>query len=168
MPAEPLRMDLTKIAPDAYRHFLQLEDVIGGHVDRKLLHLIKLRSSQINGCAFCIAMHTDEALRDGESTERLTLLDAWEESSLYSEKERAALAWAEEVTLIADSGASKESFEALKPHFSEEEIGWLTFAIVQINGWNRIAISSRAQYNRKQAENAAQPSAAAEKTREPA
>ena len=168
MPAEPLRMDLTKIAPDAYRHFLQLEEVIGRHVDRKLLHLIKLRASQINGCAFCIAMHTDEALRDGESTERLTLLDAWEESSLYSEKERAALAWAEDVTLIAESGASKESFEALKAHFSEEEIGWLTFAIVQINGWNRIAISSRAQYNRKLFENAGQPNAAPERTPEPA
>jgi len=168
MPAEPLRMDLTKIAPDAYRHFLQLEKVIGRHVDRKLLHLIKLRASQINGCAFCIAMHTDEALRDGESTERLTLLDAWEESSLYSEKERAALAWAEDVTLIAESGASKESFEALKAHFSEKEIGWLTFAIVQINGWNRIAISSRAQYNRKMFENAAQAETAPEKTPEPA
>ena len=148
MPAEPLRMDLSKIAPDAYRHFLQLEGLIMQHVDRKLLHLLKLRASQINGCAYCIAMHTDEALRDGEPTERLMLLDAWEESTLYSEKERAALAWVEEVTLIADSGASKESFEALKPHFSEDEIAWLTLAAVQINAWNRIAISSRAQYDR--------------------
>ena len=148
MPAEPLRMDLSKIAPDAYRHFLQLEGLIMQHVDRKMLHLLKLRASQINGCAYCIAMHTDEALRDGEPTERLTLLDAWEESTLYSEKERAALAWVEEVTLIADSGASKESFEALKPHFSEDEIAWLTLAAVQINAWNRIAISSRAHYDR--------------------
>src|SRR6476469_1416777 len=148
MAAEPLRMDLSKIAPDAYRHFLQLEGLIMQHVDRKLLHLLKLRASQINGCAYCIAMHTDEALRDGEPTERLTLLDAWEESTLYSEKERAALAWIEEVTLIADSGASKERFEALKPHFSQDEIAWLTLAAVQINAWNRIAISSRAQYDR--------------------
>jgi AhpD family alkylhydroperoxidase len=147
MGAEPMRIDLAKIAPDAYRHFLQLEGVIARHVDRKLLHLIKLRASQINGCAFCLAMHTDEALRDGEPAERLTLLDAWEESTLYSEKERAALAWAEEVTLIADSGASRETFDALKAHFSEEEIGWLTLAAVQINAWNRIAISSRAQYD---------------------
>jgi alkylhydroperoxidase family enzyme len=93
-------------------------------------------------------MHTDEALRDGEPVERLTLLDAWEESTLYSDKERAALAWAEEVTLIADSGASSESFEALKVHFSEDEIAWLTLAAVQINAWNRLAISSRAQYDR--------------------
>jgi AhpD family alkylhydroperoxidase len=148
MAVEPLRMDLSKIAPDAYRHFLQLEGIIGQHVDRKLLHLLKLRASQINGCAFCIAMHTDEALRDGEPTERLTLLDAWEESSLYSDKERAALAWIEEVTLIADSGASKDTFDALKAHFSEEEIAWLTLAGVQINSWNRMAIGSRAQYDR--------------------
>ena len=168
MAAEPLRMNLSKIAPDAYRHFLQLEAVIASRVDRKLLHLIKLRASQINGCAFCIAMHTDEALRDGEPPERLTLLDAWEESSLYSEKERAALAWAEEVTLIADSGASKESFEALKEHFSEEEIGWLTLAVVQINSWNRIAISSRSQYDRKMFENAAQADSRQEKAPEPA
>lgn len=168
MPAEPLRMDLSKLAPDAYRHFLQLEGLIGGHVERKLLHLLKLRASQINGCAFCIAMHTDEALRDGEPVERLTLLDAWEESSLFSEKERAALAWIEEVTLIADSGASKDTFDALKAHFSEEEIGWLTFAIVQINGWNRIAISSRAQYNHRTSATAAQPEATPEKAPEPA
>ena len=148
MAVEPLRMDLSKIAPDAYRHFLQLEGIIGQHVDRKLLHLLKLRASQINGCAYCIAMHTDEALRDGEPTERLTLLDAWEESSLYSDKERAALAWIEEVTLIADSGASKDTFDALKAHFSEEEIAWLTLAGVQINSWNRMAIGSRAQYDR--------------------
>lgn len=148
MPAEPLRMDLSKIAPDAYRHFLQLEGLIMQHVDRKLLHLLKLRASQINGCAYCIAMHTDEALHDGEPVERLTLLDAWEESTLYSEKERAAFAWIEEVTLIADSGASKPAFDALKAHFSDDEIAWLTLAAVQINAWNRIAISSRAQYDR--------------------
>ena len=148
MAAEPLRMDLSKIAPDAYRHFLQLEGLVSQRVEPKLLHLLKLRASQINGCAYCIAMHTDEALRDGEPTERLTMLDAWEEATLYSEKERAALAWVEEVTLIADSGASKESFEALKSHFSEEEIGWLTLAATMINAWNRMAISSRAQFTR--------------------
>lgn len=162
MAAEPLRMDLSKIAPDAYRHFLQVEGLVGQHVDRKLLHLIKLRASQINGCAYCIAMHTDEALRDGEPTERLTMLDAWEESTLYSEKERAAFAWIEEVTLIADSGASKESFEALKGHFSEQEIGWLTLAAVMINAWNRMAISSRAQYDRAMFAHAAPPQKAIE------
>ena len=157
MAAEPLRMDLSKIAPDAYRHFLQLEGLVGQHVDRKLLHLLKLRASQINGCAYCIAMHTDEALRDGEPTERLTMLDAWEESTLYSEKERAALAWIEEVTLIAESGASKESFDALKTHFGEAEIGWLTLAAVMINAWNRVAISMRTPAGTYQPAKAATP-----------
>ena len=147
MAAEPPRMDLSKIAPEAYRHLRGLEEVIGRHVERKLLHLLKMRASQINRCAFCLAMHTEEALRDGESPQRLTLLDAWEESTLYSEKERALLAWVEEVTLIAESGASKESLAVLQQHFSEEEIAWLTLAIVQINAWNRLAISSRAQYH---------------------
>src|SRR4051794_4732827 len=98
--AEPLRMDMTKLAPDAYKQLLQLEQVIARKVDRKLLHLIKLRASQINGCAYCIGMHTDEAVRDGDSPERLLLLDAWEESSRFSDKERAALEWVEEITLI--------------------------------------------------------------------
>lgn len=148
MGAEPQRMDVYRIAPEAYRHLTQLEAVIARHVDRKLLHLIKLRASQINGCAFCIALHTDEALRDGEAPERLTLLDAWEEAGVYSDQERAALAWTEEVTLIADSGASREAFDAVKAHFSDEEAAWLTLAIMQINSWNRVAIASRAQYDR--------------------
>jgi AhpD family alkylhydroperoxidase len=164
MAAEPLRMDLSKIAPDAYRHFLQLEGLVMQHVDRRLLHLLKLRASQINGCAFCIAMHTDEALHDGESTERLTLLDAWEDSAVYSDKEQVAIAWIEEVTLIADSGASKESFEALKVHFNETEIGWLTLAAVLINSWNRMSISCRAQYDRAKF----QPAQAQQKVPEPA
>ncbi len=92
-------------------------------------------------------MHTDEALRGGESPERLTLLDAWQESPVYSDKERAALAWVEELTLIADSGASREAYDALKQHFNDEQIGWLILAVMQINSWNRIAISSRSQYD---------------------
>src|SRR3954447_10184360 len=111
---EDLRMDLTKLAPEAYRHLLQLEGVIAAKVDRRLLHLIKLRASQINGCAYCIGMHTAEALRDGEAPERLLLLDAWHESSAFSEKERAALEWVEEITLIADGHAGKEAFDGLK------------------------------------------------------
>jgi AhpD family alkylhydroperoxidase len=146
---EAQRMDLTKLAPDAYRHLLALEQTIAGKVDPRLYHLIKLRASQINGCAFCIAMHTDEGLRDGDSIERLVLLDAWEESSLYTDKERAALEWVEDVTLIADTHAPRESFDGLKEHFSDEEIGYLTLAAMMINSWNRIAISSRAQYDRK-------------------
>ena len=92
-------------------------------------------------------MHTDEALRDGETTERLTLLDAWPESSRYTEKERAALAWIEEVTLIADTGASDEAYDGLKAQFSGDEIIWLTTAATLINAWNRIAIASRIEYH---------------------
>jgi AhpD family alkylhydroperoxidase len=145
---ESQRMDFTKTAPEAYRLLGQLEKTIAGHVDRRLLHLVKMRASQINGCAFCIGMHTDEALRDGETPERLLMLDAWHESALFDDKERALLEWVEEITLIADGHAHKDAFEALKPHFSEEEIGWLTLAAAMINTWNRIAISSRAKYDR--------------------
>ena len=145
---EAPRMDITKLAPEAYRHLIALEQTIAGKIDPKLYHLVKLRASQINGCAFCIGMHSDEALRDGESLERIVLLDAWEESSLYSDKERAALEWIEDLTLIADTHAPRESFEGLKEHFSNEEIGFLTLAAAMINTWNRIAISSRAQYDR--------------------
>src|SRR5262249_20742810 len=98
---EQLRMDVTKVAPDAYPHLLGLEAVIGGKIDKGLHHLIKLRASQINGCAYCIGMHSDEALRDGEKPERLLMLDAWHESGLFSDKERAALEWVEEITLIS-------------------------------------------------------------------
>jgi AhpD family alkylhydroperoxidase len=145
---EPVRMDITKLAPEAYRHLLQLEQIVAGKIDRKLYHLLKLRASQINGCAFCLGMHSDEALRDGETAERLFLLDAWEESSAFSEKERAALKWIEELTLVADTHASKEAFDGLKRFFSEEEIAYLTLTAALINSWNRIAIASRGQYDR--------------------
>jgi AhpD family alkylhydroperoxidase len=145
---EQQRMDITKLAPEAYRHLLALEQTVAAKLDRKLFHLLKLRASQINGCAFCIGMHSDEAMRDGETAERLLLLDAWQESSAFSEKERAALQWIEELTLIADSHASQEAFDGLKKFFSEEEIAYLTLTGVAINAWNRIAIASRGQYDR--------------------
>ena len=161
---EQQRMDVTKLAPEAYKHLLQLEQAIAGKLDRSLYHLIKLRASQINGCAFCIGMHSDEALRDGDTPERLLLLDAWHESSAFSEKERAALEWIEELTLIAESHASKEAFDGLKRFFSEEEVAYLTLAAAQINTWNRIAIASRGQYDRAQFHKVA----VAEKVTEPA
>jgi AhpD family alkylhydroperoxidase len=140
------RMNIAQIAPEAYRHLLQMEKLIADKLDRKLIHLIKLRASQINGCAYCIVMHTEEALADGEPPHRLTLLDAWQESSLYDDKERAVLRWVDEVTLISQTHASSEAFEALKAHFTTDEIGWLTLAGVLINAWNRIAISSRQEF----------------------
>jgi alkylhydroperoxidase family enzyme len=92
-------------------------------------------------------MHTEQALHHGEKVERITALDGWHESPLFTEKERVALAWTEEITLIADTSASREAFEALEPHFSDDEITWLILAAVQINSWNRIAIATRAQYD---------------------
>jgi AhpD family alkylhydroperoxidase len=141
------RMNVAAVAPDVYRHLMQLEELVADKIEPRLLHLLKLRGSQINGCGYCIGMHTDEALRDGDTPERLTMLDAWPESSLYSDKERAALQWVEEVTLIADSGASDEAFDKLKTQFNDEEIVWLTTAATLINAWNRIAISSRIEYH---------------------
>jgi AhpD family alkylhydroperoxidase len=149
------RMNVAGVAPDVYHHLTQLEELVAGKIERRLLHLLKLRASQINGCAFCIGMHTHEALRDGDTPERLTMLDAWPESSLYSDKERAALQWVEEVTLIADSGASDEAFDTLKAQFSDEEIVWLTTAAVLINAWNRIGISSRLEFQPPRAKPAA-------------
>ena len=160
---EQPRFKLTDMPQEAYRHLLELEGLIARHVEPTLYHLIKLRASQINGCAYCLEMHTDEALRIGERPERLTALDGWHESPLYTDKERAALAWTEELTLIADRHASREAFDALKAEFSDEEIGWLILAAVQINSWNRIAISTRAQYKRLSPARAAE-----EKTAEPA
>ena len=164
MAVEPPRFDLTQLNPEAYRHLTELETLIARHVEPTLYHLIKLRASQINGCAFCLAMHTDQALHHGERPERLVSLDAWAESPLYSDKERAALAWTEELNLIAENGAPKESFSELKPHLPEERRSLLLLAPVQINSWNRLAISSRAQYDRKMFA----PAARSEKTPEPA
>jgi AhpD family alkylhydroperoxidase len=144
---EPPRFSLTDLNPEVYRHLSQMEALIARNVEPALYHLIKLRASQINGCAFCLQMHTAEALKIGERPERMTALDAWEESPLFTDKERAALRWTEELTLIADTGASSEAYEELKAHFSQDEIGWLILAAVQINAWNRIAISSRSQYD---------------------
>jgi AhpD family alkylhydroperoxidase len=146
---EPPRFELNALPQDAYRHLLQMEGLIAQHLDLTLYHLIKLRASQINGCAFCLAMHTDEALKHGEKVERITALDAWHESPLFSDKERAALAWTEELTLIAERHASRLAFDELKRHFSDEEISWLILAAVQINRWNRFAISTRAQSDPK-------------------
>ena len=144
---EPPRFQLSDMPQDVYRHLRQIEVLLAQHVDLTLYHLIKLRASQINGCAYCLAMHTDEATKHGEKVERITALDGWHESPLFTDKERAALAWTEELTLISEKHASREAFDELKRHFSDEEIGWLIIAAVQINSWNRISISTRAQYD---------------------
>ena len=114
-------------------------------LEKSLIHLVKMRASQINGCAYCLDMHSKEARKDGESEQRLYLLEAWEEVSLYTPRERAALAWTEAVTRIADTRAPDATYEELRRHFSEAEIVNLTTAIGVINLWNRLCVSVRIQ-----------------------
>jgi AhpD family alkylhydroperoxidase len=113
-------------------------------LERGLLHLVKLRASQINGCSYCVDMHSREARHDGESEQRLYLVAAWKESPLFSDRERAAFAWVEAVTKIADAGVSDELYEAALRHFSEEELTKLTVAVGMINIWNRLCVSFHA------------------------
>ena len=140
------RLNPLKAAPDAYKAVFALEKYVRGAVDKMLLHLVKLRASQINGCAFCVDMHVKEALDDGEDVQRLHLLCTWRESPLYSDKERAALAWTESLTLISQTGAPDADYDALRKHFSEVEIVNLTVAIGMINLWNRWSVGFRSQH----------------------
>ncbi|HZW47941.1 MAG TPA: carboxymuconolactone decarboxylase family protein [Microvirga sp.] len=112
-------------------------------LEHSLLHLVKVRASQINGCAYCIHMHTKEARAQGETEERLYLLDAWRESPLYSDRERAALAWTEALTLVAETHAPDNDYALLSAHFTPEEQVKLTVLIGTINTWNRLAIGFR-------------------------
>ena len=115
-----------------------------GGLEESLADLVKIRASQINGCAFCLDMHTAEARKRGETEQRLYLLDAWRDSPLYSERERAALAWTEALTRLPETGAPDEVYRAVKAQFSDEEQVTLTLLIVAINGWNRIQVGFRA------------------------
>jgi AhpD family alkylhydroperoxidase len=114
-----------------------------GGIDHKLLHLVKLRASQINGCAYCIDMHTKDARAEGETEQRLYSLDAWRECPFYSDRERAALEWTEAVTLVATTRVPDEAYEAVRAQFSEDEIKTLTLAIAMINTWNRLNVAFR-------------------------
>jgi AhpD family alkylhydroperoxidase len=123
-----------------------IESWLDRTVDAKLLALVKVRASQINGCAYCLHMHSKHALKLGESTARLLLLDAWQESALYSERERAALAWTDSLTRISQTHAPDSDFERVRGNFSEEELTALSIAIAMINAWNRLAIGARAEH----------------------
>lgn len=112
-------------------------------LDHSLIELVKIRISQINGCGYCIDMHTKDARAAGESEQRLHLLSAWREASIYSERERAALAWAESVTRLVDQRVPDEIYECARQSFSEQELSALTLLVVEINGWNRFAIAFR-------------------------
>ena len=114
--------------------------VAASGLEKPLLELVKIRASQINGCANCLNMHTYEARQAGESEQRIALLAAWHEAPCYTDRERAALAWTEHMTLVADSRVPQEVYDRLAAHFGQEEQVNLTMAIIVINGWNRLAV----------------------------
>ena len=138
------RFDIGKVSPGAYQAMLGLEKYLHQcGLEESLLHLIKLRTSQINGCAYCLDMHWKDLRAIGESEQRLYSLDAWEESPYYTDRERAALAWTEAVTRVADTHVPDSVYEKVRKHFSEKELADLTLAVATINSWNRLSIASR-------------------------
>lgn len=141
-----MRIDWNKTSPEAYKAMLGVQKVVDkSPVDHKLLELIKIRASQINGCAHCLDMHTKDAIALGENEQRLHVLAAWREAPFYSDKEKAALAWCESLTNISSQGVPDNLFDELKKYFTTEEIVELTLAIVAINGWNRLAVGFRSE-----------------------
>jgi AhpD family alkylhydroperoxidase len=134
------------VAPDAYRAMSGLEAYLKkSGLDHNLLHMIKLRASQMNGCAYCIDMHWKDARAGDESEQRLYGLDAWQESPYYTDRERAALAWTEAVTNLHDGHVPDAAYDAARAQFSEKELADLTWAVAAINAWNRVSIASRAE-----------------------
>lgn len=138
------RIDLMKYAKEPYKHLADLEKYLtGSSLGEKLIHLVKMRASQINGCAYCLDMHSIDARAAGETEQRLYTLDAWHETPFFTDRERAALAWTEAVTNISQTHAPDSVYEDLKKYFNEKEIVDLTLAVGMINLWNRLAISMR-------------------------
>ena len=138
------RLDYQKAFPEGVQAMLHLGAVAKrGGLEPSLLELIKIRSSQLNGCAYCIDMHTKDARALGETEQRIYALSAWHEAPFFTDRERAALAWTEAITNIQQGHASDEAFAEARTQFSEEELVKLTFNITQINSWNRIAIAFR-------------------------
>jgi AhpD family alkylhydroperoxidase len=141
------RFDFYKAAPDAYQAVVALENYVqNSGIAKHDIHLIKLRASIINGCAYCVDMHAKEARRSGLSEQWINLMSVWRESPVYTARERALLGWVDAITNLAQTGAPDESYEALKAHFSEEEMTRLTVAIGTINMWNRLAVGFRSQH----------------------
>jgi len=139
-----MRIDYRKVFPEALQSMVGLEKAVHeSSLEPEVLELVKMRSSQINGCAYCLDMHSKDARARGETEQRLYVLDAWREAPFYSDRERAALAWCEAITLISETAAPDDVFEEVSAQFSEDEIVALTLAIVAINGWNRFAIGLR-------------------------
>jgi AhpD family alkylhydroperoxidase len=140
------RIDYRKVAPEAYKAMLGIEAYVrGSGLDRSLLELVKTRVSQINGCAHCLDMHTKEARAAGETEQRLYLLPAWREAPFYSDRERAALVWAEALTQISTNDVPDELYVEARRHFDKKALVDLTLAIIGINGWNRLAVPFRSE-----------------------
>jgi AhpD family alkylhydroperoxidase len=138
------RLNPYSVVPAMMKAVAALDSVVqSGGLEPSLVELVKTRASQINGCAYCLHMHTRDARAGGESEARLYLLDAWRESSLYTDRERAALAWTEAVTLVSQTHVPDEVYEDARNYFDEEELVKLTLLVAMINVWNRIAISFR-------------------------
>ena len=135
------RLNPYAVVPEAFKPMMALEQYIRGcGLEFSLIELVKTRASQINGCAYCIDMHVKDALKAGEDVERMYMLSAWRESHLYSERERAALAWTEALTTLSASSATDELYEELGRHFTQEEMTKLSLLIGTINVWNRINV----------------------------
>jgi AhpD family alkylhydroperoxidase len=140
------RLDYYTASPEAVKAILMLEAAnFDFSLEKSLLELVKVRVSQVNGCSFCTDMHATEARKHGESERRLHALAVWRDSPFFTERERAALAWAESVTLLAETHVPDELYAALKVEFNEREMVDLTVAIATINSWNRLAVSFRKQ-----------------------
>ena len=138
------RIDYVRSAPEALRAMRGLEQYVrSSGLEQSLLELVRTRASQINGCAFCLDMHTKDARAAGETEQRLYALSAWEETPFFTDRERAALAWTEALTNISETHAPDDVFQHVRSHFSDKEMVDLTMAIVAINGWNRLAIGFR-------------------------
>ena len=144
------RLNPYQATPAAIKPMLDFEAAVQElGIEPKLMHLIKMRASQINGCAFCLDMHAHEGRADGEAQQRLDVLPAWRETNLFDEREQAALAWTEALTRVADTHAPDDVYERLAAAFDEKERVAITLAIVAINGWNRIAIGFRSVPGRR-------------------
>lgn len=139
-----MRLDYRKVLPEALQAMISLEEVVAARpLEPELLELVKMRASQLNGCAYCLDMHSKDARARGEDEQRLHVLAAWREAGFYSPRERAALAWCEALTLLPQTGAPDDAYAQLTEEFDDEEIVALTLAIVAINGWNRLAVGFR-------------------------
>jgi len=141
------RLDITKVSPASLKPVFALEQSVQtSGLERRFIHLIKLRASQINGCAFCVDMHVKESREDGLSEQWINLMCVWRESPVYDARERALLGWVDAVTNLAQTGAPDAEFEALKAQFSEEDMVKITVTIGAINVWNRLAVGFRSQH----------------------